>query len=465
MQDAFWLRLDNAAKIYPAIRSRELTSVFRLSVQLKQKINNAALQKTIRDIENRFPYYKVRLKPGFFWYYLEHRDMPIVLEQDHGMPCRSFNKKELMFRVLMAEKSISVEFSHILTDATGALEFLKTLLVVYFSYTGIRCSKHYPFLRPSDVPHEEEYEDAYGRYFQKTVSQRMPFHSAFHLPFSLNRSPRLNIVKMEMPADRILEKARSYGASITEYLVSIYLFSLQEIYESLPAIRKRTSNKICRIEVPVNLRKMFTSGSMRNFSLYVMPEIDFRLGHYSFEEIIKTVFHLMKLETDQKLINKILTRNVLGERNPLVRRIPLFIKAFLFSKVYLFGTSRYSGVVTNLGKISFPEEINALVDQVVFIPPPPSKLLKVNCGVAGFDNKLILSFANISTSDALERQFLRFLSREGIEVSTENYNDRTNRLEAIENNILFSSGSMASKRKRDSFLRHPLSILKKVFHT
>lgn len=27
----FWLRLDNAAKIYPAIQSRELTTIFRLS--------------------------------------------------------------------------------------------------------------------------------------------------------------------------------------------------------------------------------------------------------------------------------------------------------------------------------------------------------------------------------------------------------------------------------------------------
>ena len=41
----FWLRLDNAAKIYPAIRDRELTAVFRISVQLKERIKVKQLQQ------------------------------------------------------------------------------------------------------------------------------------------------------------------------------------------------------------------------------------------------------------------------------------------------------------------------------------------------------------------------------------------------------------------------------------
>jgi len=49
---------------------------------------------------------------------------------------------------------------------------------------------------------------------------------------------------------------------------------------------------------------------MRNFSLFVTPEIDFRLGKYSFEEILKIVYHKMQVETDEKLINKIISRNV-----------------------------------------------------------------------------------------------------------------------------------------------------------
>jgi NRPS condensation-like uncharacterized protein len=137
----------------------------------------------------------------------------------------------------------------------------------------------------------------------------------------------------------------------------------------LPAFRKRTSGKIIRIEVPVNLRRMFPSRTMRNFSLYVMPGIDLRLGHYTFDEVVKTVYHQMTLETDKKLIGKMISRNVGGEKHPLIRRVPLFLKTLILSKLYETGTKQYSGVVTNMGKIDLHPEINGLIHKFIFIPP------------------------------------------------------------------------------------------------
>jgi NRPS condensation-like uncharacterized protein len=405
----FWMPLDNAAKIYPAIRTDELTSVFRLSVVLKERVKARQLLEAVNALEERFPYYKVTLKIGVFWFYLEHDHQAISVKPDLDIPCRAFHKHELMFRVLVRENCISVEFSHILTDATGGLEFLKSLLFSYFLHCGITIPETVLFLRPGETPDYEEYEDAYNRYFKRTVSPRMNLRAAFHLPFSLNRPSRLNISVFEIPADAILKKARSSGLSLTEYLISIYLFALQSIYETLPALQQRAANRILRIEVPVNLRNFYPSRTMRNFSVYVLPEIDLRLGHYTFEEAAETVHHLMQLETNKKLIHKILSRNVGGERNLIVKRIPLFIKSFLLKTFYSLGTSRYSGVVTNLGRVTFPSEISQLIDKFIFIPPPPSKKLKANCGVVGFGNKLTLCFGNITSSDLLEQKFSTFL--------------------------------------------------------
>jgi NRPS condensation-like uncharacterized protein len=147
--------------------------------------------------------------------------------------------------------------------------------------------------------------------------------------------------------------------SLTEYLTAVYLYSLQAIHDQLPPLQKRTRRKVIRIEVPVNLRRMFPSCTMRNFSLYVIPGIDLRLGHYTFEEIVKTVYHQMQLETDKKLISKMISRNVSGEKNPILRSVPLFIKSFILSKLYTLSTQQYSGVVTNLGKVNLSPEINA----------------------------------------------------------------------------------------------------------
>jgi NRPS condensation-like uncharacterized protein len=161
---------------------------------------------------------------------------------------------------------------------------------------------------------------------------------------------------------------------------------------------------------------------MRNFSLFVTPEIDLALGPYSFEEIIKTVHHLMQLETDKKLINKMIARNVGAERNVWLKNTPLFIKSLILYLTYsAAGPSQYSGVITNLGKVSLGADVDKHIHHFVFIPPPPSKALRVNCGVLGFGDTLIMSFGNITQSKELEREFFRFMVEQGIQVKLISY--------------------------------------------
>ncbi|GEO07157.1 hypothetical protein AAE02nite_48210 [Adhaeribacter aerolatus] len=417
----FWLRLDNAAKIYPAVKNRELTSVFRISVELVEKVKAKPLLEAIKALENRFPYFKVALKAGFFWYYLEYNNLPIQVKADKDIPCRAFTEKELMYRVLVKENRISVEFSHILTDGTGAFEFLKSLLFTYFEKCRLILTDSLAYVHPSEPADPEEYEDAFHRYFQKSSAPLIKAPEAFHLNTSLRPKPRFNVLIAIIPLKELTEKAKAYQVSITEYLVAVYLFGLQTIYNNQSPLAKLRSPKIIRIEVPINLRKMYATKTMRNFTLYVMPEIDLRLGYYTFEEITKVVYHQMQLETDKKLINKMISRHVAGEKNPFLRSIPLIIKSIVLSKLFALGTSRYSGVITNLGKVNFTPEMNKLIDRFVFVPPPPNKILKVNCGVVGFDNKLVLSFGNITKTKELEQLFFSFLTHQGIPVKIENY--------------------------------------------
>jgi NRPS condensation-like uncharacterized protein len=421
LPDNFWLRLDNAAKIYPAVKNRELTAVFRISVELKERIKARPLLEAIKAVENRFPYYKVGLKAGFFWYYLEpvHAKTEVIVDQH--IPCRSFHGNDLMYRVLARKNRISVEFSHILTDGTGAFEFLKSLLLTYFEQCGATLPAELPFRRPGERAAPEEYEDAFNRYFQKSAHPLIKVPQAFHLRFPLRDKPRFQVLLAIIPLEEVMAKAKSYQVSLTEYLVAVYLYALQDIYNHLPSLARRRSHKAIRIEVPVNLRKVYATNTMRNFSLYVLPEIDVRLGQYTFEEIVKTVYHQMQLATDKKLINKMISRNVSGEKNPFIRSIPLFLKSLVLSRLYSLGTRRYSGVITNLGKVNFGPEINQRIDRFVFVPPPPNKIIRVNCGAVGFDNKLILSFGNITTSKELEKRFCRFLTAQGIAVKIEEY--------------------------------------------
>lgn len=416
----FWLRLDNAAKLYPAVKDKELTTVFRITAELYKPVRIQKLVETLKTIEARFPYFKVRLKTGFFWYYLEYNDHSLTIEPDFTMPCRTFGKDELMLRVLVKGNRINVEFSHIITDGAGAFEFLKTLLISYLDKCRLDQTEKSQIVESKPQISEDEFEDAYNRYFKKIKLPVIKLPSAFHLPYSLKPKSGFRLITAIVPLDIIIEKAKEQGVSLTDYLVAVYMFSLQEIYEQLSPFKKRKVNKIIRIQVPINLRRNFPTGTMRNFSLFVQPGIDLRLGKYTFEEITKTVYHQISLETDKKLINKTISRNVGGEKNFLVRGMPLFFKSMMLSRLYARGAKLHSGVLTNYGKAVFPSPYGEQIKKFIFIPPPPNKYLKNNCGVVGYNNELVISFGNITDSRELEKQFLTFFTKQGIPVKIVN---------------------------------------------
>jgi hypothetical protein len=121
---SFWIPLDNAAKIFPAIRNKEQTTFMRLSVVLKERVAINSLLRAVEFAEKRFPYFKVALRKDFFWYHLEQVCDPVIIKRDEGIPCRAFNENgdnPLLYRVFIFKNKISVEFCHILSDGYGVL--------------------------------------------------------------------------------------------------------------------------------------------------------------------------------------------------------------------------------------------------------------------------------------------------------------------------------------------------------
>ena len=77
-----WLSLDNAAKIFPSTSTGRSSNVFRFSCELKEPVEQDILEKALSQTLERFPFFQVVLKRGFFWYYLEMSDiLPVVAEE------------------------------------------------------------------------------------------------------------------------------------------------------------------------------------------------------------------------------------------------------------------------------------------------------------------------------------------------------------------------------------------------
>jgi len=390
-----WLKLDNAAKLFPAIISEDLTAVFRVTVSLKEAVRYSAIREAVAITSERFPYFNVSLGSGIFWHFLEfNRNMPRI-QADEEVPCTAFavnRKDELLYRIIIKGKRISAEFIHILTDGGGAMEYLKSLLYTYLILSGKEIKNPGEIILPDTPMTEEEYEDGYNRFFKK-LPPPIKLVKAWHVPYELNMRPRLRVLRAEINLNEILEVSRKHKVSLTEYFVAVYFHALQQIFISTEGHSEKRRKKVLRIEVPVNMRNRIPSRTMRNFSLFILPEIDVRLGTYTFDEILRSVHHQIQLAADIKQISRFMSSNVIYEKLLIIRILPLFVKKMGILAIYKsLASKRWTGVVTNLGRVTLPNEMSDMVDSFEIIPPPSNPKVKISAALVSYKDKLRICF-------------------------------------------------------------------------
>ena len=119
-----WMKLDNSAMIYPAIRNARFSTMFRVSVTLTEEVDPKVLQTALEDTVKRIPFFGMRLRTGLFWRYLEQNDGTPQVEADVANPCKPIGKGEnggFLFRVRVDGCRIALEPFHVLTDGNLSL--------------------------------------------------------------------------------------------------------------------------------------------------------------------------------------------------------------------------------------------------------------------------------------------------------------------------------------------------------
>lgn len=209
-------------------------------------------------------------------------------------------------------------------------------------------------------------------------------------------------------------RQKKVNVSLTTLLVAVYIDALQELQDM--HVYKNTKKRPVAVQVPVNMRAIYPSKTLRNFSLFVIPEIDPRLGKYSFDEILQIVRETLITQTNEKAISRYLSRNVGGQRNWFVRIIPLFFKKLLMPFLYTrMGENLCSGTLSNLGLVKLPEGMAKEVEQVDFILGT-NPINKVGCAVCGFGDKLVVNFSRSTQESKVERLFFTRLVKMGVHV-------------------------------------------------
>ena len=415
-----WVRLDNAAKIYPAARRKNWSNLFRQSVTLTEDVDVQVLQNALDVTVKRFPSIAARLRKGAFWYYLQQVESAPQIREEYSYPLVFMSNEEMRrcaFRVIAHEDRIAVEFFHSLTDGTGAMIFLKSLTAEYLEQKyGISIPAEAGVLDRRQEPQEEELEDSFLKYAGNVVASRKDTNAwkmrGVPLPGGV-----LNLTCFRLPVKETLALAHNQGVSLTVFLSAVMMQALMNLQkEKERSFRKRKGIKLL---IPVNLRQLFPSKTLRNFAMYTIPEIDPRLGEYTFAEICKVIQHKMGSEITPKHMSTVIATNVNDERNPLVRLIPLPVKNVVMKAIFdSVGERKSCLTLSNLGLVKVPQAMEPYIRRFDFILGVQAAA-PYNCGVVSYGDTVYINFIRNTRDAELERHFHLVLRDMGIPVTVE----------------------------------------------
>ena len=424
--DLHWVRLDNAAKIYPAARRRNWSNVFRQSVTLYEKVDTDVLTSALNVTIKRFPTIAARLRKGAFWYYLQEVESAPNIKEEYSYPLTYMSKEEMRhcaFRVIVYNNRIAVEFFHSLTDGTGALIFLKNLVAEYLEQKhNITIPFENGILDRRLPPTDEEMEDCFPKNASKVPLSRKDTN-AWHMYGEPEKDGFLNITCFKIPVKEALDMAHQYNSTLTMFMSAVMMMALYNLQnEKNPTMSRQ---KLIKLLIPINLRNLFPSNTLRNFAMYTIPEIDPRLGEYTLGEICEIIKHKMGTEFTAKHMSRVIATNVNDEQNPLVRLIPLPLKNAVMKAIFdSVGEKKSCLSFSNIGQIKLPSVMESYIERFDFILGVQAAA-PYNCGMLSFGDTIYINFIRNIKDAELERHFFAVLQSLGISVTVEsNQNER-----------------------------------------
>jgi hypothetical protein len=417
-----WYALDHAALIYPPLLSDRISAYYRIQAILDERVDVALLQAALDSVLRRFPYFQVELRRGFFWFFFERNRAPNRVVSDSKYPMQKTRARKrggYLFRVRAFEDRVALEMCHILTDGYGAFVFFRSLLAEYYRLQGIPSAYDGGLFDPEGKPESSEWEDAFSRYASAGAPPPARLGRAWHLPGLPLRLHTMRVTTGVLSLSAALAAAKERGATLTVYLSAVYLAALQDVQDAEFPGDDRRRRAALRLQVPINLRRDFPSRTLRNFSLFALPDIDPRLGHYEFPEIVARVKAMLSLAFDSKELARMITRNVETAKNPFVRGIPLPLKNAAMRGIYkIYGEDTYSSLSSNVGRAALPDSFAARVRRVdVILPSTPG--LKTVAGMISHGDALSISFGSVIEQNDLERYFFTRLVKDGLRVRVE----------------------------------------------
>lgn len=411
-----WDKLDNTAHVFPVIAGNEMTNVYRISVVLKEEVQQDLLQQALDIVLPKFEIFHVRLRQGIFWYYFEEnvKRAPRVHEEE-TYPCRYIvqNKnRSYLFRVTYYKKRINLEVFHVLTDGMGGINFLREL-----TYQYLRLA--HPKLREQvggDALCSEtslNTEDSFIKNYRKSSQKIYKTQKAYLLKGEKFKEPEFGVIHGYLNIPQLKSVCKKMGASINEYLVSVFIWSIYTEY-----MHGMPEKSPVRVAVPVNLRPFFNSVTTKNFFAMVSAEFEAKKETYTFEEVLKIVCESLRSQINKEHLEDIFSYNVSNEKILIARAVPLVLKKLAIRSVYTSAALANTSTITNIGNISVREEYEPYIEGFhAYLAMSKGQNLKGT--ICSYKDTLVFTFSFILKDTSVQKAFFRKLASDGLDVSIE----------------------------------------------
>jgi NRPS condensation-like uncharacterized protein len=405
-----WSKIDNAAKIVPSTTKGTDTRVFRITCVLKEEIDGPILQLALDRAVKEFPYFNCVLRKGLFWYYLDSSNIKAISHEENKPPCAAIyftGRRNLLYRVVYNGCRINLEMFHVLTDGTGAMEFLKAIVT---NYLKIRYNFDDDLVLPVRSSLRSREADAFTKFYEKMEGKPLEDKNApkkaYHLQGERDENLRVHLLEGTVSTSEFLQAARAHNSTIAIFTTALYMEAI------IKEMSQREKKLPIVLSVPVNLRNYFHSETTRNF--FGVINVAFYPEHY--DGNLQTIIEEVKASFDRQLKDDQVALTMQGysrlEHNLAVKVVPLFIKDLVIS----FANSRVqrgiTGTVSNVGRVTMPDILVPYIDKFsCFMAAPDCQI-----SISSFGDRLVFGVASAFKTHNVMMNFFRAMTDMEIEV-------------------------------------------------
>lgn len=411
-----WHRLDNTANLFPVITSRRYANVYRLSITLHEAVNPELLQKALNNVIEWFPTFQVRLRRGLFWHYLETNTAQPQIAEEDDFPCGYIDpqhNRQFLFRVTYYDARINLEVYHVLTDGTGGLRFLQAIVCQYLmlaypaSFTNEQKQTRW------FVQHANNTEDSYATNYTPTKKSNFRMGRGYKLKGERNSFDALGVIHAHIELSGLKQVCKAKGVTVGQYLTACIAWG---IYTQ--QLKGHPARYPVNIFLPVNLRPIFNSNTSLNFFSNIYISLPFNSESITFEDVLQeTRAQFEEKVNRQAMLEKISYTVGSGYSKP-IRVVPLPIKNIALRLIFETSASSSSLSFTNVGIVKMPPEFAPYVTGVyTLLSPAPREPFKV--AALSYGSTLTLSFTSTLRSTDLQRDILRTMTKDGLQITIE----------------------------------------------